>query len=144
MLLILALLLWPLDIALRRVSVGRREVADARRWLAGGWRRSVAPRTADVAGMLAARDRAAGSVARAALLRADDPAAGPGAIPATGERPVPQAAAAPTPAAGAPSPSIADPGPLPPATVVPEPAADPDDGDTLARLRDAKRRARER
>ncbi len=30
-LLVLALLLWPLDIALRRVSVGRRELADARR-----------------------------------------------------------------------------------------------------------------
>ncbi|HLO36088.1 MAG TPA: VWA domain-containing protein, partial [Candidatus Deferrimicrobium sp.] len=40
-LLVLALLLWPLDIALRRVSVGRRELADARRWLRGGWRRTV-------------------------------------------------------------------------------------------------------
>src|SRR5206468_5810225 len=70
-LLILALILLPLDIALRRVSVGRRELADARRWLAGGWRRSMAPRTSEVAGMLAARDRAAGSEARAALLRSD-------------------------------------------------------------------------
>ncbi|HXI80065.1 MAG TPA: VWA domain-containing protein [Verrucomicrobiae bacterium] len=147
MLLILALLLWPLDIALRRVSVGRRELADARRWLAGGWRRSVAPRTAEVAGMLAARDRAASSVARAALLRPDDPA-GSGVVPATGERSVPQAAAAPTPAptsaAAAPTSSTAHSEPLPPASVVPEPAAEPGDGDTLARLRDAKRRARER
>ncbi|MEA2544805.1 MAG: hypothetical protein QOI09_78, partial [Chloroflexota bacterium] len=71
-LLILALLLWPLDIALRRVSVGRRELADARRWLSGGWRRTMAPRTTEVAGMLAARDRAAGSAARAALMREDE------------------------------------------------------------------------
>ncbi|MBA2720665.1 MAG: VWA domain-containing protein, partial [Chloroflexi bacterium] len=56
LLLILALLLWPLDIALRRVSLGRRELVDARRWLGGGWRgRSLAPRTTEVAGMLAAR-----------------------------------------------------------------------------------------
>ena len=34
-LLVLALLLWPLDIALRRVSLGRRELADGRRWVAG-------------------------------------------------------------------------------------------------------------
>src|SRR3970282_1208485 len=32
-LLILALLLWPFDIALRRVSIGRRGVAGARAWV---------------------------------------------------------------------------------------------------------------
>ena len=32
-LLVLALLLWPLDIAFRRVSLGRRELADGRRWV---------------------------------------------------------------------------------------------------------------
>src|SRR6187431_1308766 len=32
-LLVLALLLWPLDIALRRVSLGRRELADGKRWV---------------------------------------------------------------------------------------------------------------
>ena len=37
-LLILALLLWPLDIALRRVSLGRRELADARAWVGRRWR----------------------------------------------------------------------------------------------------------
>src|SRR6476469_7920522 len=68
-LLVLALLLWPPDIAPRRVSVGRRALAAARRGLAGGSRRTVAPRTAEVAGMMAARERAAGSTARAALLR---------------------------------------------------------------------------
>ncbi|HXG26886.1 MAG TPA: VWA domain-containing protein, partial [Candidatus Binatia bacterium] len=47
-LLVLALLLWPLDVALRRVSLGRRELADARGWLARRLRarRSAAPRTA--------------------------------------------------------------------------------------------------
>ena len=71
LLLILALLLWPLDIALRRVSLGRRELADARRAV-GAWRqgRRVATRTAPVEGMLATRERAGGASARAALLLA--------------------------------------------------------------------------
>jgi hypothetical protein len=139
-LLLLALLLWPLDIALRRVSVGRRELADARRWLSGGWRRSVAPRTTEVAGMLAARDRAAGTAARAALLRGDDADAeartgmGPSSssVASSAARPAPTAQPAPARAA------------IPAA---PDPAAaplKPDEGDTLARLREAKRRNRER
>jgi uncharacterized membrane protein len=188
-LLILALLLWPLDIALRRVSVGRRELVDARRWLAGGWRRSMAPRTTEVAGMLAARDRAAGSAARAALLREDGATgarpsgtatgasgpsgsvapAGPGAPGTSGAsawaRPESVAprqgpgaggsamglaatAAAPSPPSartvpGAPpsAPPAAAPAPAP---TTPTPTPAPDDGDTLSRLRDAKRRARER
>jgi uncharacterized membrane protein/Mg-chelatase subunit ChlD len=142
-LLILALLLWPLDIALRRVSVGRREVADARRWLGGGWRRTVAPRTTEVAGMLAARDRAAGSAARAALMREDDApdvAAAAGA-PTPAPRPV-----APATVSAAPARPVPAPGPAPAAAPAPTPAAaaPADDGDTLSRLRDAKRRARER
>jgi hypothetical protein len=166
MLLILALLLWPLDIALRRVSVGRRELADARRWVAGGWRRRgrTAPRPVEVAGMLAARDRAAGTTARAAILRGDS-AATPGTAPppaglspasgastaATGSRPqarpapaAPSPSAAPPPprpdrpAAGAPSSSTA--AASPPSPPSPAPAADA--ADTLARLREAKRRAR--
>jgi hypothetical protein len=140
-LLLLALLLWPLDIALRRVSVGRRELADARRWLAGGWRRTVAPRTAEVTGLLAARDRAAGSAAREALLRDPDPVpqapsaplapSAPPARPASGPSPAPRTVG---PAPDAPSPG---PGTAPPPAL-------PEEGDTLARLRDAKRRARER
>ena len=144
-LLILALLVWPLDIALRRVSVGRRELVDARRWLAGGWRRKVAPRTVEVAGMLAARDRAAGSAARAALLREDEPAAAVTPV-ATGAR---AAARAAGPMAARPVP--ASPGPAAPAArTAPEPALESgattpaDESDTLSRLRDAKRRARER
>ena len=138
-LLLLALLLWPLDIALRRVSVGRRELVDARRWLAGGWRRSMAPRTSDVAGMLAARDRAAGSAARAAMMRGDE--AGSGAAPA----PAPAPASAPRPAptlAQRATPPSPPPAAAPPAPEAPTPPVD--EGDTLSRLRDAKRRARER
>ncbi|HEX5823760.1 MAG TPA: VWA domain-containing protein [Candidatus Limnocylindrales bacterium] len=133
MLLILALLLWPLDIALRRVSVGRRELADARRWLGGGWRRTVAPRSTEVAGMLAARDRAAGSASRAALMRDDEaPAATPAPRPtASSTRPVTTPSVAPAP-------------PGPATAPLPTTAPPIDDGDTLSRLRDAKRRARER
>src|SRR5258705_13557045 len=43
LLLIVALLLWPLDIALRRVSVGRRQLAHPPRWLGGGGGRPGAP-----------------------------------------------------------------------------------------------------
>jgi uncharacterized membrane protein len=152
-LLVLALLLWPLDIALRRVSVGRRELGDARRWLSGGWRRSMAPRTTEVAGMLAARDRAAGSRSRAALLRGDDgEAAGVQASPMT-----PIQALGPAPAAAPPArtmPAGSPPGPVtagnPDApsvassSVAPPAPAPIEASDTLARLREAKRRSRER
>jgi len=133
-LLILALLLWPLDIALRRVSMGRRELADARRWLRGGWRRRrvVAPRPVEVAGMLAARDRAAGSSARAAILRGD--------VAATGE-PARAAAPAAAPTATPTARPAAPPTAPPPVAAAPAPIPD-DSGDTIARLREAKRRAR--
>ena len=153
-LLVLALLLWPLDIALRRVSLGRRELGDARRWLAGGWRRrSLAPRPTEVAGMLAARDRAAGTASRAALIRSDESmtpaiAAAPTAPAVAGPAPsgAPSPAAASTPAVTrveppVPAPSSARPAPTPAA---PTPPAPPDPGDTLSRLREAKRRTRER
>jgi hypothetical protein len=139
LMLIVALLLWPLDIALRRVSVGRRELADARRWVGGGWRRQVAPRPVEVAGMLAARDRAAGSAARAAMSRDDRAAATGPAAPAP-----PHEHANGTPAARVgvkpPAPTL-DAGAAPAATpTIPAPAAPAEPGDTLARLRDAKRR----
>ena len=70
LLLVLALLLWPLDIALRRVSVGRRELVDGRRWVSDRVHgRRVAARTKPVEGMLAARDRAGSAGARSAILR---------------------------------------------------------------------------
>ncbi|MEA2519016.1 MAG: hypothetical protein QOF49_1096 [Chloroflexota bacterium] len=133
-LLVLALLLWPIDVALRRVSLGRRELGDARRWLRGGWRRrSLAPRTVEVAGLLAARDRAAGSATRAALLV--DDATGP-PVAASANIPNPTPPDGPPPAPGS-MPSAPAASRVPP----PDVAAD---GDTMARLRQAKRRARER
>ena len=80
LLLVLALLLWPLDIALRRVSVGRRELAGARRWVSTvGRNRRVATRTATSESMLAATGRS--SAARSAILRE---AAGASATAAAG------------------------------------------------------------
>ncbi len=69
LLLVLALLLWPLDIALRRMSLGRRELVAARGWVGGigRRRRAAAPRTATAEGMLAASGRARTSESRAAL-----------------------------------------------------------------------------
>ena len=149
LLLVLALLLWPLDVALRRVSLGRRELADARRWLGdrvGG--RRVAARPAEVSGMIAARERAGSSAARSAILRVRSGAptapergdavrvdgAGPSAAPAA----APLAEPAPTSgSATPPTPSAAStPTPAPPA-----PRVDDRGEDTLTRLREAKRRA---
>ncbi|MFH1475573.1 MAG: VWA domain-containing protein [Chloroflexota bacterium] len=126
LLLVVALLLWPLDVFLRRVQVTRRDLAAAGAWVRGipARRGRVASRPARVEGMLAARDRAGGETTRAAIRRE-----GP-ADPATdGET-------RPTVAAPAP---VSSPPPVPssagPAATANEPA------DTLARLRDAKRRA---
>ncbi|HTK44903.1 MAG TPA: VWA domain-containing protein [Patescibacteria group bacterium] len=132
-LLILALLLWPLDIALRRVSIGRRELADARAAVARRWRsrRKAAPRTATAEGMLASRERAAGGAARAALLR------GPAAEPAAPTDATSRSGAATASAAG---PATRPPAPVP--KVKSTDTGEPEAIDTLARLREAKRRAR--
>jgi len=136
-LLVLALILWPLDIAFRRVSIGRRELGAARGWVARvGRRKTVAPRPAVSEGLLAARNRASSSGARNALRAEPEAAAGAPATPvATATA---GSAPAPTPISSAPPASA----PAPPKDT-PPPAA-PASSDTLARLRDAKRRARER
>jgi uncharacterized membrane protein len=147
-LLILALLMWPLDIALRRVSVGRRELADARRWLGSrGRNRPIAARPAAVDGMLAARERAGGASARSAILRSDEPAAastvGPATVAPTPAEPATDSVGAglrtsPTSRSVAPAERqapVAE--PLPPRAAPARADAD----DTLARLREAKRRA---
>ena len=137
-LLVIALLLWPLDIALRRVAVGRRELADGRRWVSDSVRgRRVAARSKPVEGMLAARDRAGSAGARSAIMReaAERSAADPGAaqveVAVSEAATAPVALAAPVPEAVglAPAPSLGPAGPAP---------AD----DTLTRLREAKRRTR--
>jgi len=150
-LLVLALLLWPLDIALRRVSIGRRELADARASILRRVRsrRVAAPRTAAAEGMLAARERAAGGAARAALLRRPDQTA-PGAPDAPAAKP---ATAGPATGRALAVPDIKPVGPAPtsapamaPVTPAPRQApaapAETPETDTMARLREAKRRAR--
>ena len=150
-LLILALLLWPLDIALRRVSIGRRELVDARGWVGRRWRgrRAAAPRTAAAETMLASRERAAGGAARAALLRRAGRAVvrRGGAVPRPHlPRPCPRSSrrAARPPRRVRRSPPAAEPSAPPsPAPAKPEaPSPKPEEMDTLARLREAKRRAR--
>jgi hypothetical protein len=131
LLLLLALLLWPLDIAVRRVSVTRRELAAARASVGARWQgwRGPARRTEAVGGMFAAKERAAGTRTRAALV-GPAPAAGTAAPPGSAtSAPSGPPAAAPVPTAAATPAKPAEPAPV--AEV-----------DTLARLRDAKRRAR--
>ena len=71
MLLVLALLLWPIDIALRRVSVGRREFAAAGAWVRAipRRRRRTSARTATGEGLFAARERATSASVLAAIAR---------------------------------------------------------------------------
>jgi uncharacterized membrane protein len=137
-LLLMALLLWPLDVAIRRVSVNRSDFALARAWSGARWRawRGPARRTAQVGGMLAATRRAGGAQTRSALLSPPQTTDTPPAAPANAQStPARDAPAAPPPA---PPPHPATP-PAPPA---PPPAAEPGSTDTIARLREAKRRAR--
>jgi len=135
LLLIVALLLWPLDVAFRRVSIGRRELVAARGWVTGlgRRRRRMAPRPAVSEGLLAARDRASSIEARSAIR-----AAAEGGVPArNGDSP-------PAPGGAAP-PRLPPAGPAGAGAARPTPQADDAaTADTLARLRDAKRRARER
>jgi Ca-activated chloride channel family protein len=142
-LLVLALLLWPLDVALRRVSIGRRELADARGWVGRTLRarRSAAPRTATSEGMLAARERAGGGAARAALLRRTTEDLDAGRL-APGEPTVVAPVASPTAAPEIPLPAPAAAPPRAPSTPTSPPEPKDVEVDTLARLREAKRRAR--
>jgi uncharacterized membrane protein len=164
-LLILALLLWPLDIALRRVSIGRRELVDARAWVGRRWRSrgAAAPRTVASEGMLASRERAAGGAARAALLRGPDTTAAPVDSAPSTDATKPRARTSPpqrgTTAgpASAPAPAVpeikapaatsqpgpaAAPSPKPGAKPAAKPADSPplEEMDTLARLRESKQR----
>ena len=129
-------------------SAGASSPTRGAGWPAGS-RRSVAPRTAEVAGMIAARERAAGSTARAALLHPAEAAPASTASRANVVAPQPAAvappgrvAAPPAPPASKPAPAAAVPTPVDPGPSKPAAAAPTDDGgDTLTRLRDAKRRA---
>jgi hypothetical protein len=146
--------LWPLDIALRRVSIGRREFAAGRAWVTGlpRRRRATAARGATGAGLLAARERAGSTAARAALLRTEsagstEPGQATGSGQVTGAAATGPTAAVEPPTAVRPAapPEKATATPAsPPPPPDPTPSLTPASGDTIARLRDAKRRARER
>jgi hypothetical protein len=132
-LLILAMLLWPLDIALRRVSVGRRELA-----LAGAWvralpsrRRRAAPRTAQVEGLIAARGRATSDVARAAMREA------------VGGTPDDRSTEPRSTGPLSPEPATAD-ASVPPPAPASAPGAAGSGDQTIDRLREAKQRTRGR
>jgi uncharacterized membrane protein len=137
-LLVVALLLWPLDIFLRRVQLRRRDLAAAGAWVRGipARRGRVAARPAPVEGMLAARERAGGEGARAALRRDTAAATAAGATSPGATGPATTAASGPATTASGPVPHPATAATEPPGSTANEPA------DTLARLRDAKRRAR--
>jgi uncharacterized membrane protein len=156
LLVLLAMLLWPLDVGVRRLNVGRRDLAAGRAWIALRWarRRGSATRTAGSAAMLATRERAGGSSARASLLSTPGsqatppsapperaaPATPPSAPPerATQAPPAPPPPAPAQPAAPAPPAAGPPPGPAtPPSTPAP---AEPEDA--MARLRGARDRAR--
>jgi hypothetical protein len=138
LLLVLALLLFPIDVAIRRVSISRREVAAGRAWFGSrvlGRGRAARPEV--VGGMLAAKERAAGSRSRAALVR---PAtAAPDALPPT------EPTTAPTATIEPPSANVSAPSPAPDQPKQPTPSEPPPvssaEPDTLARLREAKKRA---
>ncbi|HVM30681.1 MAG TPA: VWA domain-containing protein [Candidatus Limnocylindrales bacterium] len=126
LLILLAMLLWPLDVAVRRVSVARGDVALGRAWLGARWRawRGPGQRPQPVGEMLAAKQRAGGRRARSALLQRGQT----GEHPAVGPNPTY------TPSEVAPS---REQPPPPVAKEIP-----PAEADTMARLREAKSRAR--
>jgi hypothetical protein len=148
LLLVLALLLWPLDIALRRMSLGRRELVAARGWVGGigRRRRQAGPRTATAEGLLAASSRArTSSEARSAIRgNASDAAAARAPVAASTTEP-PAPARRPSPVTRSTSPAAPESATTTADVPAPTPAAAPtEEPDTMARLRDAKRRARER
>jgi uncharacterized membrane protein len=129
-LLILALLLWPLDVALRRVSLGRRELTDGRRWIVQRVRgRGPAVRTATMDDLIAARGRAGSAGAREALVRK-------AAEAKPDLAPLPPVAPEPI---RPPAPPARQPDAPPSETPDPQAPASPQAVDTLAHLRDRRR-----
>ncbi|HEX7472068.1 MAG TPA: VWA domain-containing protein [Candidatus Limnocylindrales bacterium] len=144
-LLVLAMLLWPIDVALRRVSVGRRELVSARAWVRGlpARRRRAAPRTADVEVLIDARKRTTGTAARAAMRDASVAERETSGSPATGIAPTERAAPLAPPAAS-PVPPVRAPDTPRGAALDPDTSRPPTADETMTRLREAKRRTRDR
>ncbi|MBN1136435.1 MAG: VWA domain-containing protein [Anaerolineae bacterium] len=140
-LLLLAALLFPLDVAIRRVMLGRSDVRKALAWVRERlfWRRRVQAGQERLLGALfRARERGRGRTRRQDTRREE--AGSPTATatpPTSGERSAGQAPAPTAPASQ----------PMPQPMPRPTPAAQTPDEvgeDALARLRTAKRRARDR
>ena len=146
LLLIIALLLWPLDIALRRMSLGRREVAAARAWIGGigRRRRAAGPRTATAEGMLAASGRVRSDPARAQMRTRPADVADVADDAEAPTAPTPRAPAASTVTPTPPAPIVPRAPAAPASPALAPPPATTETADTLARLRDAKKRARDR
>ncbi|MBE7471691.1 MAG: VWA domain-containing protein [Anaerolineales bacterium] len=121
-LLLLTALLFPFDVALRRLRLGRREWEQVRVWLRA---RLPGPRLAPAAPLEPATPSV--QAFRQARERAQRPTATP--PPAGPSRPAPPVVRPVEPPPAASPPSVS-------------PPASPADGDTLARLRAAKKRAR--
>ena len=139
-LLVLALLLWPIDVAVRRVSVSRGDMGLAREWVGSRWARWRGParRPEPVGGMLAAKSRAGGRQARAALVQSQKAADVTPIVTGSATSAPPVAAATATAA----STTVTNAESSAPAAKPAASTASPAEADTLARLREAKRRAR--
>lgn len=143
-LVVLALLLWPIDVGVRRLNLGRGELVAARGWVGArrAMRRGPAARTGASEQMLATRERAAGSTTRATLVStsADRPVTAAPSAPAQPAAPVPAQPAAPAPAQAATPARPTPAAPARPTPAAPLPSAEPTD--TMARLKGARDRAR--
>lgn len=127
-LVILAMLLWPIDVGVRRLNIGRRDVAAARDWASGRWiaRRGPAARTTTSEQMLATRERATGSGTRSTLV--STPSDRPATTTQPSTLPTPRPTVAPAPSS-APQPST-------------PPMSSDGPADAMARLKGARDRAR--
>ena len=137
-LLLFAVLLFPLDVAVRRLLINREDLRQAWRWSLArlpGRHAEAAPAPRVMGQLFEARDRA----------RRRDRETDRSPSPTIPEQPSGEDRAAPSPAPppDAPTPAVkAPPTPSEPSAAAPPPATPDSSGDSLARLREAKKRAR--
>ncbi|MFN8624256.1 MAG: hypothetical protein U0869_26230, partial [Chloroflexota bacterium] len=130
-LVLLALLLWPIDVGIRRLSIGRRDLSLAQAWILARWQRRgrAAERTASLDAMLAARSRAGGrrtrdTLAATAVDGAESPANAESSV-AAASGPAPASPAAPSSPSSASTPPVTPARPAAPTSVASTPAAQP-------------------